>query len=220
MDAKLENILKNKRAYIFDLDGTLADSEKLQWEAHKLTLKKMFNVDLDNEHIYTYLGLPEPDLFMAFEKDFNFSMGGEKGYEKYAKARMKTAAKIVLKEAEPFRYVNEVLANTGLGIRFCLVTAQNKDLVKKMLKKWNYGGSFNERNIYYCDKGRNKAFYYDYFFKNVVKNAKPEEVILFEDVNKWLKEGKARGFTTVGIDNNFGNEQLEADLVVKTQDIK
>ena len=54
MDAKLEQILKNKRAYIFDLDGTLADSEKLQWEAHKLTLKKMFNVDLDNEHIYTY----------------------------------------------------------------------------------------------------------------------------------------------------------------------
>ena len=63
-------------------------------------------------------------------------IGGEKGYEKYAKVRMKTAAKLVLKEAEPFRYVNEVLANTGLGIRFCLVTAQNKDLVKKMLKKF------------------------------------------------------------------------------------
>ena len=219
MDEKLEKLLDGKRAYIFDLDGTLADSEKLQWEAHKQVLKEMFGVTLDDEHIYTYLGMAEPALFQAYERDFNFSMGGEKGYAKYAKKRAKVAEKLVLKQATAFRYVQEVLASGGLGKRWYLVTAQNPHLVVKMLKKWNFMRFFDPmKNVFICDGEHNKAYYYDEIVK-ILKNAKPEQIVLFEDVNKWLQEGKKRGFKTVGIDNNFGPEKLEADLVVKTQDV-
>ena len=58
-------------------------------------------------------------------------------------------------------------------------------------------------------------FYYDYIKAKLVKNTEPGEIVLFEDVNKYLKEGKARDFMTVGVDNNFGNEKLVADYIIK-----
>ena len=60
-------------------------------------------------------------------------------------------------------------------------------------------------------------YYYDEIFR-ILKNAKPEDVVLFEDVNKYLQEGKKRGYVTVGIDNNFGKDPIVADYIIKTQE--
>ena len=40
MDKNLKKLLDNKRAFIFDFDGTLADTERLHWVAHNEILKK------------------------------------------------------------------------------------------------------------------------------------------------------------------------------------
>ncbi len=215
MDKDLEKILDGKRCFIFDLDGTLGNTEKTQWEAHKKVCKDMFNIDLDDEHIYSYLGMADQLVLESIEKDYNIDMGGEKGYEKYKKIRIKTAAKMVLKEPS-FKYVTDILLKS-FGIQFYLVTAQNAKLVEKMLKNWNLYRFFNVRNTFICDSRHNKMYYYDEIFR-LLKNAKPEDVVLFEDVNKYLQEGKKRGYITVGIDNNFGKDPIEADYIIKTQE--
>ena len=57
MDSKLQKFLDEKRCYIFDLDGTLGDTEKLHWVAHNQILKKEYGIEVDHEHILSYLGL-------------------------------------------------------------------------------------------------------------------------------------------------------------------
>ena len=42
--------------------------------------------------------------------------------------------------------------------------------------------------------------------------------VLFEDVNKYLLEGKKRGFKTVGIDSGFGCPITDADYIIDTRE--
>lgn len=216
MTDKFKKVLEdNKRAFIFDLDGTIADTERIHWEAHNEVLKKRFGIEVDLPHILSYLGKPESIFLKEIERDYNISIGGPKGkgYDKYIKERNKVAEKLILAKSEPFPFMKEVLFDT-FGIKIYLVSAQNKSLIQKMLKAWGLLGKFSSDNTFIVEGDKTKPYYYDYIFKIILKNAAPNEVILFEDVNKYILEGKKRGFVTVGIDNGFGNEKLDADYVI------
>ena len=99
-------------------------------------------------------------------------------------------------------------------MRIYLVSAQNRSMIHKMLKAWDMLRFFNDENTCICDEVKTKPYYYDYIFTKLIKNAEPKEVVLFEDVNKYILEGKKRGFITVGIDSGFGKDKLEADYVI------
>ena len=215
MDAKLKKILDDKRAYIFDLDGTIADTERIHWEAHNMLLKKKFGIEVDLPHIYSYLGTPESVFIKQIEKDYNIDIGGPKGkgYEKYFKERNKIAEKLILKNSKPFPFMTELLEGT-FGISIFLVSAQNRSLIHKMLASWGLLGTFTDVNTFIVEGDKTKPYYYDFIFSKILKNAKPEEVVLFEDVNKYLAEGKARGFVTVGINNGFGKEEVISDFTI------
>ena len=219
MDAKLKKLLDDKRAYIFDLDGTIADTERIHWEAHNMVLKKHFGIEVDLPHIYSYLGTPESVFLKQIEKDYNIDIAGPKGngYEKYIKERNKVAEKLILKTAQPFPFMTEILRGT-MGISIFLVSAQNRSLIHKQLKAWNLLGKFTEYNTFIVEGDKTKPYYYDYIFEKVLKNANPNEVVLFEDVNKYLEEGKKRGFITVGISNGFGKEEVQGDFTINAKE--
>ena len=215
MDAKLKKFLGDKRAYIFDLDGTIADTERIHWEAHNMVLKKRYGIEVDLPHIYSYLGTPESVFLKQIEKDYNIDIGGPKGkgYDKYIKERNKVAEKLILKTAKPFPFMTELLEGT-FGISIFLVSAQNRSLIHKMLNSWGLLGTFTDVNTFIVEGDKTKPYYYDFIFEKILKNAKPEEVVLFEDVNKYLEEGKKRGFVTVGINNGFGKEEVKSDFTI------
>ena len=215
MDAKLKKFLGDKRAYIFDLDGTIADTERIHWEAHNMVLKKRYGIEVDLPHIYSYLGTPESVFLKQIEKDYNIDIGGPKGkgYDKYIKERNKTAEKLILKNSKPFPFMTELLEGT-FGISIFLVSAQNRSLIHKMLQSWGLLGTFTDVNTFIVEGDKTKPYYYDFIFEKILKNAKPEEVVLFEDVNKYLEEGKKRGFVTVGINNGFGKEEVVSDFTI------
>ena len=149
------------------------------------------------------------------KKDYNIDIGGPKGkgYEKYIKERNKVAEKLILKTAKPFPFMQEVLDDT-FGISIFLVSAQNRSLIHKMLGSWGLLGTFSDVNTFIVEGDKTKPYYYDFIFQKILKNAKPEEVVLFEDVNKYLEEGKKRGFVTVGIVNGFGKEEVKSDFTI------
>lgn len=216
MDKKLKKLLDDKRCYIFDLDGTLADTERLHWVAHNQILKKEYGIEVSHEKILSYLGKPEEVFLGLIEQDYNIKIEDK---EKYSKKRAKLAIKIILKESKPFEFIKEVLQD-NLGIKIFLVSAQNKSVAVKILKKWGFDSYFGESNSLYCDKLHPvKSDYYDEILRRL-PNCKPEEVILFEDVNKYLAIGKQHGFTTIGIDSGFGETITEADIVIDTRETK
>ena len=213
MDDNLKKIIDQKRAFIFDFDGTLADTERLHWVAHNEILKKEYGIEVDHEHILSYLGKPEETFLSEIERDYNITIENK---EKYSKKRAKLAIKIILKEAEPFKFIQDVLNNVPFGARVYLVSAQNKGVVLKIMKKWSFYRFFNENNSFFCDKNHPvKSDFYN-VIKGMLKTTAPDRFVLFEDVNKYIKIGKEHGFVTVGIDSGFGEKITDADFVIDT----
>lgn len=215
MDAEFKKMLGSKRCFIFDLDGTIADTEKIQWEAHNSILKKEYGIEVDLNHIYSYLGKPESIFLKEIEQDYNIDIGGKngKGYAKYIKKRNKLAEKLILSNSKPFPFIKEILNDT-FGIQIVLISAQNKSLIRKCLSFWGLAGTFQEANTFVVEGDKTKPYYYDYVMNNILKNASPSEIILFEDVNKYLDEGNKRGFVTVGIKNSFSSNEIHANYVI------
>lgn len=216
MDKDLKKLLDLKRCFVFDFDGTLADTERLHWEAHNQILKAEYGIEVDHEHILSYLGKPEEVFLSEIERDYNIVIENK---EKYSKKRAKAAIKLLLTQSEPFQFIKEVLEDT-FGIRLFLVSAQNKNVAFKVLRKWNLYRYFNEQNSFFCDKDHPvKSDYYP-IINNILHNPKPGNVVLFEDVNKYLALGKQAGWITIGIDSGFGETITEADLVIDTRENK
>ena len=109
--------------------------------------------------------------------------------------------------------------NTSSLLYIIILLDKNRHLLSNNYRtifahKQGKSGLFSEINTFIVDDNKSKPFYYDYILTDVLKNADPSEVILFEDVNKYLQEGKKRGFVTIGIQNGFGKEKIEADYVI------
>ena len=213
MADNLSKILDQKRAFIFDFDGTLADTERLHWVAHNQILKEEYGIEVDHEHILSYLGKPEETFLAEIEKDYNITIENK---EKYSKKRAKLAVKIILKESKPFQFIKDVLSNIPLGVRVFLVSAQNKNAVLKIMQKWEFLRYFNERNSFFCDAEHPVKSDFYQVIKNQLKTTSPDRIVLFEDVNKYLKIAKEHGFVTVGIDSGFGEKITDADFIIDT----
>ena len=213
MDKNLRKLLDYKRCFIFDFDGTLADTERLHWVAHNQILKADYGIEVDHEHILSYLGKPEEVFLTEIEKDYNITIENK---EKYSKKRAKAALKLILSQSEPFDFIKEVLQGS-FGIRLYLVSAQNKAVAIKILKKWGLYCYFNETNSFFCNEQFPvKSDFYGKIM-DILQTASPNEVVLFEDVNKYLAKGKENGFITIGIDSGFGETITEADFVIDTR---
>lgn len=214
MDKDLKKLLDYKRCFIFDFDGTLADTERLHWVAHNEILKKEYGIEVDHEHILSYLGKPEEVFLSEIERDYNITIENK---EKYSKKRAKAAIKLILNQSKPFEFIKEVLSDS-FGIRIYLVSAQNKSVALKILKKWGFYCYFNENNSFFCND--NYPVKSDFYGKimEILETASPNEVVLFEDVNKYLAKGKEHGFITIGIDSGFGEPITEADFVIDTRE--
>jgi beta-phosphoglucomutase len=67
--AKLQNQLKTKKAFIFDMDGTIIDLEELNHKGYAETIKKFFNITLNNDDYQKYFsGTRTAEAFDGFLK--------------------------------------------------------------------------------------------------------------------------------------------------------
>lgn len=55
----LNFLFNNKKIMIFDLDGTIADTETFHWKAYNQLLKNKFNIELSMDNISKYIGNAE-----------------------------------------------------------------------------------------------------------------------------------------------------------------
>lgn len=208
----ISELISNKKVFVFDFDGVVAHTERLQWEAYNIVLKK-YNVMITKEKWLNYIGTPEREIYKMIKKDFNI----EFDEEVILQERLNVYLKLVReKRLKPFSTFIELL-NKYPEKKYYILTSNIEEVVKDMLKYWEILNRFEEI-ISVATRGITK--------KDILTNTNEylkvqrSDIAYFEDMDRNLKMASELNITTIGIEHEFNYNKLDnCDAVIKGEPI-
>ncbi len=196
------------KAAIFDMDGTIADSEKI---AEKVT-KEFFakrDIFLTREEEVMIFGLTWKDLVkLIMEK-----RGME--YKQSMKNTLKERyVRIMRKEVEPIEGIYDFLKEVSKKFKVGLATNSRYREVEIIFEKLGFDPYFDIKVA--KNHVRNGKPSPEIYLKAAsLLEVEPGECVVFEDSIVGIKAGKAAGMKVVGYINTYSREDLkEADLII------
>lgn len=204
--------LENKKILLFDLDGTMADTERLHWTAYGALLKD-YGICLTASHIQKYIGHSEKAIYDMITEDF----GIEFDYDGFAENRLKKYLLLVREtNLRPYAWIEEIVRNFDgvMGI----VSSQMPHVVEALLKFWDFEKYFPKGTVFCCHDGRytKKGIYENVFSYFGIEPCAMENVVLFEDSRHYINEAKNLGMTVVGVEHTYNKGILKnCDTIYK-----
>ena len=197
---KLDDLLKDKKAVIFDLDGTLIDSMGL-W------------TDIDREYLGRH-GYELPD-------DYQAAIAGMSFYETavYSRERFRindTVEKIMQdwNDMAMDKYANHVPLKEGVrdflpalkrrGILTGIATSNSMELVDACLDHLGVRHLFDEIHTS-GEVAHGKPAPDIYLLVAETLGVKPDRCICFEDIPEGLTAGRSAGMMTVAVDDAYSS---------------
>ncbi len=203
----MENInIKTVKAFLFDLDGVLIDSESEYtkiWE----TIEKKFPTGIENFAI-KIKGTTLEDILSTYFPDSSMR-------EEVEKELYRLESEMVYKYSRGAKRLLDILAKRQVPM--VLVTSSNSDKMSHL----------------YCDIPEIKNYFKTVIVGEMVKNSKPapdgylmaakalnvlpEDCIVVEDSLQGIRAGKRAGAFVVGVAGTLPSSSIEseADLVVE-----
>lgn len=191
-------MLKNIKAVIFDLDGTLIDSMGI-WK------------DIDIEYLGKH-GLELPDDLQKSIEGMSFSETASYFKERFKLQASLEEIKATWNEMARNKYANEILFKEGAkefvyylrkkGIKTGIATSNSIALVKEVLKNHDMENEFDSIHTA-CEVKRGKPAPDIYEFVANELNVRKEECLVFEDVIQGIMAGKNAGMKVCAVYDDF-----------------
>ena len=202
----IDFLLNGKKIFLFDLDGTIADTETLHWEAYNALLSEL-GVFLSTEHIRRYIGKSEVVIYKMIKEDFSIDFDEEEFLEKRIQVYLDLVEK---KNLRPFPFIYDILKTKKATC--ALITSQIPPVVNRLLSLWGLDEYFPESRRFCCHNGiYNKKDIYknvnDYL--HLEAPVSPNDMVLFEDSVHYITEAQKLGIPTVGIEHKFNRHMLK-----------
>lgn len=196
--------LENKKILLFDLDGTMADTEPLHWTAYNALLEDC-GVHLTPENIRNYIGHSESAIYDMIKRDYGIDFD----YQTFAGERLKKYLELVRKlNLRPRPFMEDILRS--FKGKMGIVTSQMPHIVKELLKFWDYERFFPKAYVFCCHDGRftKKGIYENVFSAFGIAPCDMGSVVLFEDSLHYINEAKKLGMTVVGVEHTYNKGTL------------
>lgn len=201
-----------KKAFIFDMDGVIVDSENA-W----IPYEENFLKNLLGERIYSKIGdTVGMGVRIIYQRatECGLNLDRKTFYKKYDEQ-----AEIIYKKAKITSNIN-TLVNflISKNIKLGLVSSSRKTWIDMVLPFLGFKDKF-EVIISLCDREdlRSKPYADGYLEAMKKLNVKPEETIILEDSNTGIKSATASGAYVISFSENLvpGYKQIEADAHAK-----
>ena len=208
-------MLKNKKAVIFDLDGTLVDSMWM-WKAIDIEYLGKFGISLPPTLQKDIEGMSFSETAVYFKETFQIPDSLDKikadwnqmAYDKYTKeVPLKSGAK------EFLEYCKEN------GIKIGIATSNSRELVDATLEALEIRDYF-DCVMTACEvtKGKPAPDIYLAVAENIGVN--PMECLVFEDIEMGILAGKNAKMEVCAVEDEFSMDQMElkkelADYYIK-----
>lgn len=181
------------RALIFDMDGTLIDTDNLHFSAFTELFSSLGKPLTRGEYDARIAGRPNPEIFRDYFPDETET--ARQGLMDRKESRFRASAE----RWEPLAGLNELLAwgrNRGLAI--ALVTSAPRDNVTHLLAAIGLTGAFDPL-VYAETLPRGKPDPLPYTAALDLLGMAPHEAVVFEDSTNGVRSGVGAGVFTVGV---------------------
>lgn len=201
------------KAVIFDLDGVLVNTEKVQMKALLLVLKK-FNIRPSINEIRKYEGSLTEELLKGILKERKI-IGID--VKKLANERRKLALKLIKKEGVIVHEgVLQLLSKIkDLNLKIAVATAASRPRAELILAKTGINKCID---VFITGSDVNKGKPDPEIFLLTAKKLKidPKECIVIEDAEKGIEAAKSAGMFCVAKDDGTGQYLKKADIIIKS----
>lgn len=200
-------LIAHKKLLIFDLDGTIADTESLHWDSYNVILGD-FGITLDGEVVKRYIGNTEQVIWGKIAEDYEI----EFDLDSFMKRRTEIVLQLIEeRDLQPFTYFRQVLEQHKDSSKFIL-SSQIPEVISYLLKRWKidhiftpdkivsvHDGRFSKRNVL-DDLGSYVAIEEEYA---------RSEMVIFEDSDRVLKMASEFGIEGIGVEHKYNVGTLE-----------
>ena len=208
-------MLQNKKALIFDLDGTLVDSMWM-WKDIDIEYLGRFDIPLPPSLQKDIEGMSFSETAVYFKETFQLADSLEKiksdwnemAYEKYTKeVDFKRGAAALLEYCKKE------------GIKLGIATSNSRELVDATMEALGAKKYF-DCIMTSCEVAKGKPAPDIYLAVAERLGVKPEECLVFEDIEMGILAGKNAGMEVCAIEDEFSMDQIEikkelADYYIK-----
>ena len=191
------------KAYIFDFDGTIADTEGFHFELYQRILGRRYGVVLDWPHWLHYIGRTDPDFHRMMEKDYGTAIDSESVMEEYFALLLSEEPEAV----RPYPWVEDVLRDCeAAGVPACILSSGNRDVICACLESWGLSRYFADANVISVSAG---VFTKQDVFADPARylagfEGFPADVVLFEDSIHTIEKARACGVgVVVGVTHGY-----------------
>lgn len=197
----IKDFLKNKKAVLFDLDGTLVDSMWM-WPQIDVEFLGRFGYDCPRDLERAVEGMSFSETAAYFKERFSLPMTLEEIKECWSQMAMdKYRTQVPLKPGalEFLRYCKDQGIATGIA------TSNGRPIVDAVIEALQIGEYFQEvATACEVEKGKPEPDIYLEVARRL--QVAPEDCLVFEDVPAGILAGKRAGMTVLAVEDDFSRE--------------
>ncbi len=206
---------RNKKAIIFDLDGTLVDSMWMWYDIDVEYLSR-FGIDVPDRLQADIEGMSFSETAVYFKERFNIPDSIEKikgdwnkmAWDKYTnEVPMKPGATDFIKECRK------------RGILLGIATSNSRELVENIIAVHGLKGDF-ACIMTGCDVNKGKPAPDIYLAVSKTLNVAPADCLVFEDIIPGIQAGISAGMEVCAIEDEYSVYQLEEKAALADYFIK
>lgn len=197
----IKDFLKNKKAVLFDLDGTLVDSMWM-WPQIDVEFLGRFGYDCPRDLERAVEGMSFSETAAYFKERFSLPMTLEEIKECWSQMAMdKYRTQVPLKPGalEFLRHCKDQGIATGIA------TSNGRPIVDAVIEALQIGEYFQEvATACEVEKGKPEPDIYLEVARRL--RVAPEDCLVFEDVPAGILAGKRAGMTVLAVEDDFSRE--------------
>lgn len=203
-----------KKAFIFDMDGVIIDSEPIHFDIDVKTMKYL-GINISPQELERFVGMTNPDMWRILKQEYNISMPIEEIIDVQLSSKIKVVRELELAPIDGI--VELILELKKLDMKLGIASSSPRIFINEVLKK------FQIETYFECvvsgeevTHGKPAPDIYLEAARQLDVNA--NECIVLEDSRNGIKAAKAASMRCIGFINpNSGDQDLTlADVIVST----
>jgi HAD superfamily hydrolase (TIGR01509 family) len=207
------------KAFLFDMDGVIIDSEPLHFDVDIRVMAHLGAV-ITQADLEPYVGMTNPAMWKAIREQYGFTHSVEEIIAYQLKDKLQELEKLETVPIEGIRELLEELKSQGIAIG--LASSSPRVFIEAVL------GKFGISDYFGCiisgeEVPQGKPAPDVYLEAAAALGVQPADCVVLEDSRNGVRAAKAAGMRAIGFRNpNSGNQDLsEADMAVdKISEIK